>query len=151
MYQTLDWKIEVWGGGSVCLSFLPKNNWIFIISENGEGFPGGSVRKESACNWRRRFNPWVGKIHWRRKWQPTPLFLPGEFLGQRSLAGYSPWGHRVRHNWETHIHTHTRLQVVFSFERHLQHKSMSIAILRIPCAKLINPKGCTELWLYHHS
>ena len=35
---------------------------------------------------------WVGKISWRRKWQPTPVFLPGEFLGQRSLVGYSPWG-----------------------------------------------------------
>ena len=40
------------------------------------------------------FNPWVGKIPWRRKWQPTPVFLPGEFHGQRSLVGYSPWGHK---------------------------------------------------------
>ena len=38
------------------------------------------------------FDPGVGKIPWRRKWQPTPIFLPGEFQGQRSLAGYSPWG-----------------------------------------------------------
>ena len=38
------------------------------------------------------FDPWVGKIPWRREWQPTPVFLPGEFHGQRSLAGYSPWG-----------------------------------------------------------
>ena len=35
--------------------------------------------------------PWVGKILWRKTWQPTPVFLPGEFHGQRSLAGYSPW------------------------------------------------------------
>ena len=40
------------------------------------------------------FNPWVGKIPWRRAWQRTPVFLPGEFHGQRSLAGYSPWGCR---------------------------------------------------------
>ena len=40
------------------------------------------------------FNPWVGKITWRRAWQPTPAFFPREFHGQRSLAGYSPWGHR---------------------------------------------------------
>ena len=39
-----------------------------------------------------RFNPWVGKIPWRRKGSPTPIFLPGEFYGQRSLADYSPWG-----------------------------------------------------------
>ena len=40
------------------------------------------------------FNPWVRKIPWRRKWQPTPVFLPGEFYEQRSLVGYSPWGHK---------------------------------------------------------
>ena len=41
---------------------------------------------------RRGFDPWVGKIPWEREWQPTPVFLPGEFHGQRSLADYSPWG-----------------------------------------------------------
>ena len=41
-----------------------------------------------------RFNPYVGKVPWRRKQQPTPVFLPGEFHGERSLAGYSPQGHR---------------------------------------------------------
>ena len=43
---------------------------------------------------------WVrsGKIPWRRAWQPTPMFLPGESYGQRSLAGYSPWGRRVGHD-----------------------------------------------------
>ena len=41
---------------------------------------------------RGRFDPWVGKIPWRRAWQPTAVFLPGESHGQRSLAGYSPWG-----------------------------------------------------------
>ena len=40
---------------------------------------------------RHRFNPWVWKIPWRRKWQPTPVFLPGKSHGQRSLVGYSPW------------------------------------------------------------
>ena len=56
------------------------------------GFLGGASGKESACQCSRckrcRFDPWVGKIHWRRKWQPTPVFLPGESHGQRSLAGY---------------------------------------------------------------
>ena len=41
-----------------------------------------------------RFDPWVGKILWRRAWQSTPVFLPGESHGQRSLAGYSPWGYK---------------------------------------------------------
>ena len=47
--------------------------------------------KESACQCgRHRFNPWVWKIPWRRKWQPTPVFLPGKFHEQRNLVGYSP-------------------------------------------------------------
>ena len=52
------------------------------------GFPGGSDGKDSNYN---VGDPWVGKIPWRREWQPTPVFLPREFHGQRSLAGYSPW------------------------------------------------------------
>ena len=40
------------------------------------------------------FDPWVGKIPWRRKWQPTPVFLPGESHGWRNLVGYSPWGRK---------------------------------------------------------
>ena len=40
------------------------------------------------------FNLWVWKIPWRRKWQPTPVILPGISHGQRSLVGYSPWGHK---------------------------------------------------------
>ena len=51
-------------------------------------FPRSSVGKESACN----ADSWVRKIPWRRKRQPTPVVLPGESHGQRSLAGYSPWG-----------------------------------------------------------
>ena len=54
--------------------------------------------KEPACQCRRhkrhRFDPWVRKISWRRAWQPTSVFLPGETHGQRSLAGYSTWGHK---------------------------------------------------------
>ena len=42
--------------------------------------------------------PGVGKIPWNRKWQPTPVFLPGRFYGQRSLAVYSPWGPKESHN-----------------------------------------------------
>ena len=51
--------------------------------------------KESTCQCRRHgFDPWVGKILWRRKWQPTPVPLPGKSHGQRSLAGYSPLGRK---------------------------------------------------------
>ena len=65
------------------------------------GFPGGSDSKELARQWRPGFDPWVGKIPWRRKWQPVPVFLPGEFQGQRSLPGSHPWDHK---SW-THLAT----------------------------------------------
>ena len=57
-------------------------------------FPGGAGDREPACRRRRhkrhRFSPWVGKIPWWRPWQPTAVFLPRKFHGQRSLEGYSP-------------------------------------------------------------
>ena len=58
------------------------------------GFPGGSTIKNLAVMWETWVQSWVGKISWRRFWQPTLVFLPGESHGQRSLAGYSPWGHK---------------------------------------------------------
>ena len=61
------------------------------------GFPGGASSKGPTCQCRRQkrcgFSPWVGKIPWRKAQQPTPVFLPGESHGQRSLAGYSPQDH----------------------------------------------------------
>ena len=57
-----------------------------------EGFPGGSDGKESACNaGDPGLIPGSGKSPWRRAWQPTPVFLPGESHGQRSLGGCNPW------------------------------------------------------------
>jgi len=82
------------------------------------GFPGGSVVKNlPAMQEGHRFNPWVGKIPWRRKWQPIPVFLPGKSHGQRSLVGYSSLGcKRVRYhlaakNNNTHTHTHTHMYI----------------------------------------
>ena len=89
------------------------------------GFPGGSVVKESSCRCRshrrHEFNPWVRGIPWKRKWQPTPVFLPRKSHGLRSLVGYSPWDckesdtteateHACTHT-HTHTHTHTLLCV----------------------------------------
>ena len=55
-------------------------------------FPSGSVGEESACYaGDPRLISGAGKIPWRRKWQPAPVLLPGEFHGQRSQASYSPW------------------------------------------------------------
>ena len=51
-------------------------------------------------------DPWLRKILWRREWQPTPVFLPGESHGQRSLTGYSPWGQKESATTER-LSTHT--------------------------------------------
>ena len=86
--------------------------WAHMIS----GFPRWLSGKECACQCKRcrrcRFDPWVRKIIWRRKWQPTPVFLPEKPHRQRSLVGYSPWGHRIWHNWATeHVHIHISLSL----------------------------------------
>ena len=74
----------------------------FMMAPTSLGFSGGSVVKKSTC-WCRGcgFNPWAGKIPWKRNWQPS-IFLPRKFHGQTNLVGYSPWGHkRVRHDLVT--------------------------------------------------
>ena len=77
------------------------------------GLHDGSDRKTLPAMQETWFNPWVGNIPWRREWQPTPTFLPGEFHGQRSLAGYSlVWGHRVGHNWATNT-LHNVLSIIY--------------------------------------
>ena len=66
------------------------------------GLPRWLSGKESTYQyWRGRVDPWVSKIPRRRKWQPTPVFLPGKSHEQRSLTDYSPWGHRVKHDLAT--------------------------------------------------
>ena len=70
-------------------------------------FPGGSGQWRIHLQCRRpRFHLWVGKIPWRREWLPTLVFVPGELHGQRSLVGYSPWGHKESDTaeWLTHCH-----------------------------------------------
>ena len=66
------------------------------------GFLGGVNGKELVCKCRHKrhgFDPWVRKIPWRTAWQPSPVFLPAESHGQKSLAGYSPKRCRVRCDW----------------------------------------------------
>ena len=79
------------------------------------GFPGSISGKDPACQYRRckrwQFDPWVGKIPWRRAWPPPPLLLPGESHGQRSLVGCSSWGCRVRHDWND-LAQHTQSQLI---------------------------------------
>ena len=106
----------------IIFSIVKKGRWdskyLYFM-----GFPGGASGKEPACQWGRyerpRFNPWVGKILWRRAWLPTPVLLPGEAHGQRNLVGYSPCGCKDQtrlkrqHNTRTHTHTHTHTHTQF--------------------------------------
>ena len=84
-----------------------------IEFSSNKDFPGGSDGKNICLQCRRAgFDPWVGKIPWRRKWQPTPVFLPGKSHGQRSLAGCSPWGRKESDTTEwLHFHFHFRENV----------------------------------------
>ena len=80
-----------------------------------QSFPASG--KEPACQFRRhkrrRFDPWVGKIPWRRKWQPTPVFMPGKSHGLRSLVGYSPWGRKESDTTEQ-LHFSLSLSDIFT-------------------------------------
>ena len=85
------------------------------------GFPGGSAVKNAPVmqeTQEMQFDPWDWKISWRRAWQPTPVFLPGEFH-ERSLAGYSPWGHKELDTTKVTEHTHTSM---YNFSFHYLRK-----------------------------
>ena len=79
-------------------------NFLHTANHNDWDFPGDSSGKEPTCQLKRHkrhgFSPWVRKIPWRRAWQPTPVVTPGESHGQRSLAGFSPWGRKESHKNE---------------------------------------------------
>ena len=94
----------------LCSGFLEQAQTLKLhVKSEAEtrGLPGCLSGKESACQCKRsrrhRFDPWVRKVPWRSKWQPTTVFLPGqESHGQRSLVGYSPWScKRVRRDQVT--------------------------------------------------
>ena len=103
--------------------------YLLIISQ---GFPGGSEAKKSSCQCRRYgFDPRVGRIPWRRKWQPTPVFLPGKSHGQRSLAVYSLWGHkRVKNNLATE--RQFSLKIVLSTPNPARHPRLNWGIFCLP-------------------
>ena len=79
----------IWMGPNEMTGVLIKE-----IRTQTMGFPSGLMVRNPLAKRRCRFNPWVSKMLWRRKWQPTPVFLPGKSHGWRTLAGYSPWGHK---------------------------------------------------------
>ena len=92
--------------------------------------------EEPACQGRKckryRFNPWVGKIPWRKKWQPTPVFLPGESHGKRSLVGYRPQGCKDADTTEVTQHA----QMNENLEKDIFYLLLSSAFLHIKLAKI---------------
>ena len=67
----------------------------------------------NAGDMRCGFNHWVGKIPWKRAWLPTPVFLPGEFHGQRSPMSCSPWGHKESDTTKPNTHAYTKFSSVY--------------------------------------
>ena len=82
------------------------NTYLYVDS----GLPRGHSGKDSACQCRRSkrpgFNPWLGKTPWRRKWQPTPVFLPGKSHGPEKLGGLQSRGSQSQKQLSAHTHTH---------------------------------------------
>ena len=94
---------------------LNSQSCFFMYLDRCLGFPGDSVIKNPPANaGDSRIAgsiPGSGRSPWRRSWQPTPVFLPGESHGQKNLAGYSPWGHKESDTTEQlSTHTDTSLQ-----------------------------------------
>ena len=81
------------------------------------GLPKWLSGKESACQcWGHRFDPWVRRIPWKRKWKPAPGFLSGKSQGQRNLVGYSPWSHKDLDTTEqAHIDVHIRIPRTYEY------------------------------------
>ena len=99
---------------------------------------------------RPEFDPWVGKIPWRTAWQPTPVFLPGESQGQRSLVGYSSWGHKEsEHDWATkhsdfnlHFPNDVKLMMASQVGYPLQYSWASLVVQLVK-----NPHAMWETWV----
>ena len=103
------------------------------------GVPRWCSGKESTCQCRKhkryRVYLWIGKIPWSRRWQPTPIFLPGKFYGQRSLAGCSIWSCKELDTTEllsTHTHTHTHTCICIAITTLRIQNSSTTATPKLP-------------------
>ena len=95
-----------WTGGLIFFFFFFNSSIVALRASS----VAQMIKKICLQCGRPKFDSWVGKIPWRRKWQPTPVFLPGEFHGQRSLESYTPWGRKESDTTKQLTHTqHTLL------------------------------------------
>ena len=106
--------------------------------------PGSSASPACKCGRYKtcRFDPWVRKTPWRRKWQPTPVFFPGESFGQRSLVGYTPWGRK-----ESDITEHTTHKLVSGNLTKLYHLSRREKAFS-PEGRQISCVQCSRSWSF---
>ena len=100
LFYLVSWSTSCWFILDLCWLYIKQYSWWPLIH------PSSRVMLYESSPWRLRwsrthlqcrrpkFDPWIGKIPWRRRWKSTPVFLPEKSHGQRSLAGYSPWGHK---------------------------------------------------------
>ena len=87
-----------------CQIYLELASWVALVVNKPRAI-AGDIRDTG-------FDPWVGKIPWRRAWQPTLVFLPGEPHGERGLVCYSAWGLTVRNNWRDLAYTHLNIKII---------------------------------------
>ena len=106
----------------VASMILEKNPNQALLDLHARDLPRWHSVKESSCQWSRHrrlgLDPWVGKILWSRKWQPTPIFLLGKFHGQRCLVGYSSWGHKESDTVEQ-LRTHSHPEHTYTLHTHV--------------------------------
>ena len=93
------------------MRFSRQENWNGLPFPSPGDLPNPGIEPGSPAMQRPGFSPWVGKIPWRRKWQPTPVFLPGESHGWRSLVGCSPQG-RKESDMTERLHFHFSLSCI---------------------------------------
>ena len=147
--RILEWVAIPFSGGSSwprdqtlvpCIAGRFVSIWEFITSKLG--FPEDTSAKESTSQYKRcGVSPWVCKIPWRRKWHPTPVFLPGYTHGQRRLLGFSPWGCKEQQRAE-------HLQIV-TITVNVRHVTFQWLIKYLPHCLLYNlDTGGEEKYFY---
>ena len=104
----------------MCDDIITSEPVLFLVSISGENQNSKGYTYPYIHSSRPGFDPWFGKISWRKKWQLTPVFLPGKSHEQRSLVGYRPWGRKELDTTERlhSLHLYSFSWVSFCLTRH---------------------------------
>ena len=144
--------ISQWMYTPVCLLWLqnmlqiPSEHCLWIVSYH-TGLPDSSDSKESVYNAGDLGSiPGSGRPPWRRAWQPTPVFLPGESHGQRSLAGYSPWGRKESDMTETPLHAQSTIIVLARKMETMVHNLQKNPCFPVPATLLTEKRVSMDCW-----